>query len=85
MQRMAYVVLPNDQNWKVKCNGVDYPYYASRDEAIGAAVQAAYEAGKLGYEAFVLIEDADGKTQVEWTFGSEPKNLAAEWKSRRAG
>jgi hypothetical protein len=82
---MAYVVLPNDQNWKVKCNGVDYPYYATRDEAIGAAVQAAYEAGRLGYDAFVFIEDAEGRTQVEWTYGSEPRNLLAESTTRRAG
>lgn len=77
MQRMAYVVMPDGPNWKVKCNGVDYPYYSTRDEAVGAAVQAAFEAGKLGYDALVLIQDSEGRVQVEWTYGQEPRDLAA--------
>ncbi|MEQ1944111.1 DUF2188 domain-containing protein [Mesorhizobium sp. VNQ89] len=85
MQRMAYVVMPDGLNWKVKCNGVDYPFYSTRDEAVGAAVPAAYEAGKLGYEALVLIQDAEGRVQVEWTYGHRPKNLAADWRHRQAG
>ena len=83
MQRMAYVVMPDGPNWKVKCNGVDYPYYSTRDEAVGAAVQAGYEAGKLGYDALVLIQDSEGRVQIEWTYGQQPRNLAAGW--RRAG
>ena len=83
MQRMAYVVMPDGPNWKVKCNGVDYPYYSTRDEAVGAAVQAAYEAGKLGYDALVLIQDSEGRVQIEWTYGQQPRNLAAGW--HRAG
>jgi hypothetical protein len=85
MQRMAYVVMPDGPNWKVKCNGVDYPYYATRDEAVGAAVQAAFEAGKLGYDALVLIQDSEGRVQVEWTYGQQPKNLAGGWGRRHAG
>jgi hypothetical protein len=85
MQRMAYVVMPDGPNWKVKCNGVDYPYYSTRDEAVGAAVQAGYEAGKLGYDALVLIQDSEGRVQIEWTYGQQPRNLAAGWTRRRAG
>ena len=48
MERMAYVVMTDSAGWKVKCNGVDYPYYSTRDEAVGAAVHAAYESGRLG-------------------------------------
>jgi hypothetical protein len=85
MQRMAYVVMPDGTGWKVKCNGVDYPYYATQNEAVGAAVYAAFEAGKLGYDALVLIQDAEGRVQVEWTYGQEPRDLAAEWKRRQTG
>lgn len=85
MQRMAYVVMPDELYWKVKCNGVDYPHYATRDEAVGAAVQAAYEAGRLGYDALVLIQDAEGRVQVEWVYGSEPKDLSAGWRRRNVG
>ncbi|MEP9389013.1 DUF2188 domain-containing protein [Mesorhizobium sp. KR9-304] len=85
MERMAYVVMPDGTGWKVKCNGVDYPYYSTRDEAVGAAVQAAYEAGRLGYDALVLIQDSEGRVQVEWTYGQAPRDLAADWKRRHAG
>jgi hypothetical protein len=85
MQRMAYVVMPDGTAWKVKCNGVDYPHYATQNEAVGAAVYAAFEAGKLGYDALVLIQDAEGRVQVEWTYGQEPRDLAAEWKRRQTG
>ena len=83
MQRMAYVVMPDGLNWKVKCNGVDYPHYATRDEAVGAAVQAGYEAGRLGYDALVLIQDSEGRVQVEWSYGQEPRDLASDWRRRR--
>ena len=85
MQRMAYVVMPDDAAWTVKCNGVDYPYYATQDEAVGAAVHAAFEAGKLGYDALVLVQDSEGRVQVEWSYGHDPKNLAADWRRRQAG
>ena len=85
MERMAYVVMTDSAGWKVKCNGVDYPYYSTRDEAVGAAVQAAYEAGRLGYDALVLIQDPEGRVQIEWTYGHEPKDLAADWKRRQTG
>jgi uncharacterized protein (DUF2141 family) len=82
---MAYVVMPDGTGWKVKCNGVDYPYYVTRDEAVGAAVHAAFEAGKLGYYALVLVQDSEGRVQVEWNYGQEPRNLSAEWNRRHAG
>lgn len=85
MQRMAYVVMPDGLCWKVKCNGVDYPHYVTRDEAVGAAVQAAYEAGRLGYDALVLIHDSEGRVQVEWVYGYQPKDLRGDWRRRQAG
>jgi hypothetical protein len=85
MQLMAYVVMPNGSNWKVKCNGVDYPHYSTRDEAMGAAVQAAYDAGNLGYDALVLIQDAEGRDWVEWSYGREPRNLLSGSRGKRAG
>lgn len=84
MQRMAYVVMPDGADWKVKCNGVDYPHYSTQSEAVGAAVHAAFEAGKLGYDALVLVQDSEGRVQVEWTYGHEPKNLAAGLRRRQA-
>ena len=44
-----------------------------------------YEAGKLGYDALVLVQDSEGRVQVEWTYGQEPRDLAAEWKRRQTG
>lgn len=85
MQRMAYVVMPDGPNWKVNCNGVDYPNYATRDESVGAAVQAAFEAGRLGYDALVMIQDSEGRVQVEWVYGREPRNVADEGWQRETG
>ena len=85
MQRMAYVVMPDGSAWKVKCNGVDYPNNATQDEAVGAAVHAAFEAGKLGYDALVLVQDSEGRVQVEWSYGQKPKDLGADWRRRHAG
>lgn len=85
MQRMTYMVMPDQSNWKVNCNGVDYPHYSTQDEAVGAAVHAAYEAGRLGYAALVLIQDGEGRPQVEWTYGREPRGLAMGWMHRQAG
>jgi len=85
MQLMAYVVMPDGTNWKVKCNGVDYPHYTTRDEAMGAAVQAAYDAGNLGYDALVLIQDGEGRDLVEWSYGREPRNVASTSRRQLAG
>lgn len=85
MQLMAYVVMPDETSWKVKCNGVDYPNYSTRDEAMGAAVQAAYEAGSLGYDALVLIQDGEGRDLVEWSYGREPRDVSAGSRRLMAG
>ena len=53
--------------------------------ASSAACTAAYEAGRLGYDALVLIQDSEGRVQIEWTYGHEPKDLAADWKRRQTG
>jgi hypothetical protein len=84
MQRTVYVVMPDGAEWKIQCNGVDYPHYQTQHEATGAAVHAAFAAGKMGFDAHVLIQDSEGRVQVEWAYGDEPRSPAPGWR-RRAG
>ena len=85
MSRAVYVVLPDGSDWKIQCNGVDYPHYQTKDEALGAAVHAAIAAGKAGFETHVLVKDSEGRLQVEWNYGEEPRDPAAAWKRNKAG
>jgi hypothetical protein len=69
MAHTLYIVFRDRGQWNVKSNGVHYGPYATRRDAIRAAVDSAHEAGRNGLGGQVLLED---QCSVEWTYGKDP-------------
>ena len=57
MAHTPYVVFRDQGQWKVKSNGVHYGPYPTQRDAIRAAVDAAHEAGRKGFNGQVLLQD----------------------------
>ena len=51
MAAEQYLVLCHDGEWKITFNGKQYGPYESQEDAIEAAVEAAYAMGEIGIEA----------------------------------
>ena len=69
MTHTPYVVFREQRQWHVKSNGVHYGPYPTQRDAIRAAVDAAYEAGRKGLNGQVLLQD---QFRTEWTYGKDP-------------
>ena len=69
MAHTPYIVFREQGQWAIKSNGVHFGPFATQREAVRAAVDAAYKAGKKGLNGQVLLED---QFRVEWTYGSDP-------------
>jgi hypothetical protein len=69
MAHTPYIVFREQGQWAIKSDGVHFGPFATQRDAIRAAVDAAYEAGKEGRNGQVLIED---QFRVEWTYGKDP-------------
>ena len=69
MAHIPYIVFREQGQWAIKSNGMHYGPYATQRDAIRAAVDAAYEAGKKGLSGQVLLED---QFRTEWTYGEDP-------------
>lgn len=65
MARAKYYVFKEDEGWKVRYDGKDYPYDSNGD-ALLAAIKAPSGAASHGYEAEVLVQGIDGKWRTEW-------------------
>ena len=57
MAHTQYVVVREQGQWKITSNGTHYGPYATQRDAIRAAVDAACEAGEMGLNGQVLIDD----------------------------
>lgn len=71
MERIQYFVVLHENEWKVKHLGTHYPYRTQAD-AIRAAVDAAHDSGKRGFDAQVLVQGANNQFRTEWTYGHDP-------------
>jgi hypothetical protein len=69
MAQTPYIVFRDQGQWKIKSNGMHYGPYATQKEAIRAAVDAAYEAGRNGLNGQVVLQD---QLSIEWTYGTDP-------------
>ena len=69
MTHTPYVVFREQRQWHVKSNGVHYGPFPTQRDAIRAAVDAAYEAGRKGLNGQVLLQD---QFRTEWTYGEDP-------------
>ena len=72
MARAQYVVVLDDNQWKISFNGKLYGPYKTQRDAIRAAVDAAHKAGGQGTDAQVLVQGTDNKFRTEWTYGNDP-------------
>ena len=69
MAHAQYIVVRDHGQWKISLNGAHYGPYATQRDAIRAAVDAAYEAGRKGLYGQVLLRD---QLTSEWTYGKDP-------------
>jgi hypothetical protein len=68
MTHTPYIVFREQGQWAIKSNGMHYGPFATKRDAIRAAVDAAYEVGEKGLNGRVLPED---QFSVEWTYGKD--------------
>ena len=73
MARDIFTVVLLEQRWMVRYRGRHSPPYASQDEAISAAIGAAYKAGMANPDgAQVRVQDANNVFRTAWTYGADP-------------
>ncbi len=68
MAAEQYFILLHNNEWKISFNGKHYGPYATQDEAIEAATDAAYAMGEIGIDAQVLVQDADQEMRTKWSY-----------------
>ena len=66
-----YVVIFENNEWKISFKDKNYGPYPNRQEAIEAAIDAAYSMGAIGIDAQVLTQDSDKNLKTEWTYGRD--------------
>lgn len=71
MALAQYVVVKRDQQWRIMLNRKVQGVYPSQKMAISRAVDAAYQSGKAGNDAQVLVLEAGGQFRTEWTYGQD--------------
>lgn len=73
MARTQYVVVLQQDEWKISFDGKHYGPYRTQREAIRSAVDAAQKAGVSNPDgAQVLVQGTDHKFRTEWTYGKDP-------------
>jgi hypothetical protein len=69
MAAEQYFIVHDNNEWKISFKEKHYGPYATQQEAIEAAIDAAYAMGEIGIDAQVLVQDADHKVRTEWSYG----------------
>ena len=64
-----YFIIFDNNEWKISFNDKHYGPYPDQDEAVEAAVEAAYAMGAIGIDAQVLVREAENKIRTEWAYG----------------
>ncbi len=65
-----FIILENNE-WKISFNGRHYGPYAGQQEAIDAAIDAAYAMGEIGIDVQVLTRNSDDRLKTEWSNGED--------------
>ncbi|WP_371261259.1 DUF2188 domain-containing protein [Bradyrhizobium sp. th.b2] len=71
MESVQYFVTRHEGQWRVALNCEYSGAYATEEEAIRAAVDAAHKEGKAGRDAQVLVQGHDHRFRNEWTYGQD--------------
>jgi hypothetical protein len=69
MAAEQYFIVQDNNEWKISFKDEHYGPYDTQQEAIEAAIDAAYAMGEIGIDAQVLVQDADQKLRTEWSYG----------------
>lgn len=72
MHRPRYIVLSQDGEWRILRRGRRYcEAYATKTEAVIAAIEVAEKDGHAGQEAEVMVRHEDGRFLIAWMFGHD--------------
>jgi hypothetical protein len=69
LPKVEYLIVPDGAKWKVKLGNLEYSPYDTLAKAIAAAIDGAHAAGKSGFYASVVVQQADGRCRTIWTYG----------------
>jgi hypothetical protein len=93
MAAEQYIILLHNNEWKISFNDKLYGPYASQQDAIEAAIDAAYAMGEIGIDAQVLVQDTDQNahcllyyrlSQKEGAMTLKPKKKPAKKLTKKA-
>ena len=71
MPRIVYEVVPHDEGWAYKADGVFSETFASREEATAAAYRAAREQETPGETEVIEYQDNSGRWHTETSPGGD--------------
>ena len=69
MAAEQYFIVLHNNEWKISFKEKLYGPYVTQQDAIEAALDAAFAMGEIGIDAQVLVEEADHKLRTEWASG----------------
>jgi len=72
MSDARYYIVGDHDVWMIKFEDGEYGPYASRDEAVVFAIDAAQRLGTQGECAHVCVVDDDGRFRSKWTYDRDP-------------
>jgi hypothetical protein len=61
--------------WSVRRNETDNGIFITQRDAIRAAVDCAFKAGRQGHDSQVQVQDENGQPINEWNYGHDPYPL----------
>ena len=67
MAEHHYLVARTDSQWKVSYHGTDQGPFATKDEAVEAAIAAAQAEHDEGADVEVLVQDIESNFHMAWT------------------
>jgi hypothetical protein len=69
LDRIEYIVRPNDDTWLIEHGGDRYGPYKNSREAMFFAIDAARKLGALGKKTYVKMTDHAGHALTTWNYG----------------
>ena len=71
MAAEQYFILQDNNEWKISFNEKQYGPYGTQQDAIEAAIDAAYAMGEIGIDAQVLVQGADQEMRTKWSYARD--------------
>jgi hypothetical protein len=79
MHKSRYVVLKQEGEWQIKHAGKHHSgCFASKAEALSAAIELAEKDGATGHAPEVLVRYEDDRFITEWAYGGDVSLNAAD-------